>query len=597
MVWIDEGVARLTGRKGNDITRQYPELAAIAERTRGRSAILDGEICVLDEKGRPSFERIQPRIMAADAGTVTHYTKSRPAVFFAFDLLYLDGRDLRGLPLHERKQRLASVVIPSPALRVSESFDDGVALLAAARAQGLEGIVAKRAASFYESARSRDWVKVKAITEQEFVLCGFTKGERDFFGALLLGVYDAGRLRYAGNVGTGFDQKLMHAIHERLVERIVRESPFQEAVKLPQPITWVQPDLVATVRFLEWTEEGRLRAPVFVGLRTDVDPADCVRAAAAETARDLIPAGADEAAVDLESRRLRIKNLNKLYYPADGVTKRDVLNYYDSVAGLLLPHWTDRPLSLRRYPDGINAEGFFQKNAEGLPDWIRTAVIDDGGEARRVVGGGRADLIYLTQLGCIDQNPWMSRIDSLEHPDFVLIDLDPQECSYDKVVEAAHAVRKLLDAVGLTAYPKTTGGDGMHLYVPVEPVYTYEQTKSFAEILARIAAAARPDLFTTPRPVAKREKDRVYFDYMQNGRGKTISAPYVLRAHPGAPVATPLDWSEVKTGLRPAQFHIRNARDRFRRVGDLFEGVRTRLQRLENAIEKVPELLKTRVIP
>jgi len=591
MAHLEDGRLRLTGRKTNDVTRQYPELEAME--IAAKSAILDGEICALDDKGRPVFERIQPRIMASDAGAIRQMTKSRPVVFFAFDLLYLDGRDLRGKPLADRKRLLASVVVPNAVLKLSDHFDShGEELLALARQQGLEGIVAKRASSFYESTRSRDWVKVKAVREQEFLLCGFTKGERDYFGALLLGVWHEGKLRYAGNVGTGFDQALMKRIHELLSARAADRSPFEEIVKLPQPIAWTKPELVATVKFLEWTEEGRLRAPVFVGLRDDIDPSECVREpVVAEPKRaELIPAGRDEAAVTVGARTFRVKNLNKPYYPADKIVKRDLLNYYDAVADLLLPHLADRPLSLRRYPDGIDGEAFFQKNAEGLPDWLRTAVIRDGDEkAVRVVGGDRAQLIYLAQLGCIDQNPWMSKLDTLDHPDFLLVDLDPQQCSYDMVVEAAHYLRKTLDSLGLAGYPKTTGGHGLHIYVPLEPIYGYDQTKAFAEVLARLAAAERPDLFTTPRTVSKRQPDRVYFDYIQNGRGKTISAPYVPRAHPGAPVATPLDWNEVKPGLRPAQFHLRNAVERFDRLGDLFAPVLRVRQQLDEPLRKLAE--------
>lgn len=586
MALIENGQVRVTGRKGNDISRQYPEMERL--RVRARSAIVDGEICVLDEQGRPSFERIQPRIMASGSSSIQQMTRTRPAVFFAFDLLYLDGRDLRGLPLESRKKLLASVLTPSEGVKLSEYFPDhGAELLQLVRQQGLEGIMAKRAASFYEPARSRDWLKIKAISEQEFVLAGFTKGERDYFGALLLGVWDNGKLHFAGSVGTGFDRRLMHRLHTMLSERVADTSPFAEPVKLPQPITWTRPELVATVKFLEWTAEGRLRAPVFVGLRDDIAPSECVRRVTKAMPRpDLIPPGKEETPVTIDGQTFRIKNLSKPYYPADQVTKRDILNYYDAVAELLLPHWRDRPLSLRRYPDGIEGEAFFQKNAEGLPDWIRTVTIRDGEEAAvRVVGDSRAQLVYLAQLGCIDQNPWMSRMETLDCPDFLLVDLDPQECSYDLIVEAAHYVRRKLESFGLSGYPKTTGGDGMHLYVPLEPIYTYDQTKAFAEILARLAAAERPDLFTTPRAVAKRQSNRVYFDYLQNGRGKTISAPYVLRAHPGAPVATPLDWGEVKAGLRPQQFHLRNAMERFDRVGDLFAPVLRHRQHLEEAFE------------
>jgi bifunctional non-homologous end joining protein LigD len=318
-------------------------------------------------------------------------------------------------------------------------------------------------------------------------------------------------------------------------------------------------------------------------------------------AQPLLAGNAAAISLDLEGRRLKFTNLNKVFYPRDGYTKRDVIQYYDSVAPWLLPHLKDRPLSLRRYPDGIEAESFFQKHAHNVfPSWFRVEPIEvEEGKppTRFVVADDRASLLFLANLGCIDQNPWMSRLgaegkDLLEHPDFILIDLDPQDCGYERIVEAAQLVRQKLDRLELEGYPKTTGGRGMHIYVPVEPVYTYEQTRSFAEVLARWLAAERPDLFTTPRPVARREKGKVYFDYLQNAYGKTISAPYVLRAYPGAPVATPLAWHEVAPGLVPTRFHLRNALDRFAQLGDLFRPVLESLQRLEPALERLEAVMR-----
>jgi bifunctional non-homologous end joining protein LigD len=286
-----------------------------------------------------------------------------------------------------------------------------------------------------------------------------------------------------------------------------------------------------------------------------------------------------------------------VFYPAEGYAKRDLLNYYDAVADLLLPHLKDRPLSLRRYPNGIAGEAFFQKRADkGFPDWIHTELIaeKEGDEPRpMVICNDRATLLYLTHLGCIDENPWMSRIGSLDSPDFILIDLDPYKCAYNQIVTAAQVVRRKLDQLGLASYPKTTGGDGMHLYIPVAPEYTYEQIRTFAEIVAHIVTAERTDLFTTPRAVEKRQSGKVYFDYLQIGRGKTISAPYVLRAYPGAPVATPLEWDEVKEGLLPSNFHIRNALDRFSKTGDLFQPVLNNRQHLEPAMKKLESLIGT----
>jgi DNA ligase D-like protein (predicted polymerase) len=307
----------------------------------------------------------------------------------------------------------------------------------------------------------------------------------------------------------------------------------------------------------------------------------------------LIPANSpNEVTLEIEGHRLKLTNLNKVFYPGEGITKRDVINYYDAVAPLILPHLRDRPLSLKRYPNGINEQFFFQKDAEGkVPDWVRLEPIfseHNQDKIHYIICNDRATLVYLANLASIDQNPWMSRIGTLDNPDFALIDLDPTEgCPYSQIVEAAQLVKNTLDSIGLAGYPKTTGGDGMHIYIPLEPVYTFEQVRSFAELLSVLVVNQNPDLFTTPRTVSRRKKAKVYFDYLQISSGKTIAAPYVLRAHPGAPVSTPLDWSEVKAGLEPGQFNIHNALDRFERTGDLFEAVLRKPQRLEPALERV----------
>jgi bifunctional non-homologous end joining protein LigD len=320
------------------------------------------------------------------------------------------------------------------------------------------------------------------------------------------------------------------------------------------------------------------------------------RGAASRPRPQLLPANQAEALLDIDGQKLKFTNLNKVFYPAEKYVKRDVINYYDAVSELILPHLADRPLSLKRYPNGIASDFFFQKQAAGsFPPWLRTEpIFSEHNQAPIdfVVADDRASLLYLTNLGCIDQNPWMSRVASLENPDFILIDLDPSHCGYDRIVEAAQLVRKKLEAIRLEGYPKTTGGDGMHIYIPLEPRYTYAQARSFAEILARMVASERPDLFTTPRAVASREKGKVYFDYLQISSGKTISAPYVLRAYPGAPVSTPLTWAEVKKGLTPQKFHLGNVLERFAKVGDVFAPVLTKKQRLEDSMGRLEALLR-----
>jgi bifunctional non-homologous end joining protein LigD len=385
-------------------------------------------------------------------------------------------------------------------------------------------------------------------------------------------------------------------------------------VKALRDVTWVKPELVAEIKFLEVTPDGLLRAPVFMRLRPDKDPEECVRDAVAEDgeAREpaaeeatpplikldpLIPAKSPpEIIVDMEGQRLKFTNLNKIFYPGEGIAKRDLINYYDAIANLIIPHLRDRPLSLKRYPDGIDHDFFFQKDAEDkVPDWVRLEPIfseHNQDQIHYIICNDRATLLYLANLACIDQNPWMSRLGSLDHPDFALIDLDPTDgCPYEQIVEAAQLVKKTLDSIGLAGYPKTTGGDGMHIYIPLEPVYTYEQVRSFAEILSILVIRQKPELFTTPRAVSRRKKGRVYFDYLQISSSKTIAAPYVPRAYPGAPVSTPLDWSEVRTGLEPQLFNIHNVLDRFELVGDLFAPVLTNRQRFEASLERMSQLV------
>jgi bifunctional non-homologous end joining protein LigD len=597
IAFIEHEELRLQSRTGHRAERQYPELAVAPHQVAASRAVLDGEIAVLDEKGVARFHLIQPRIANSDPNAIAHLARSTPVVYFAFDLLYLEGYDLRNAALRERRALLEAVVSPGGVLRISEAFPGaGDEMLQAAREHGLEGIVAKHATSRYESRRSREWLKIKIVSQQEFLIGGFTapQGSRDFFGALVLGVYEAGKLLWAGNVGTGFDQKTLAAVSARLRPLVTAKCPFAERPVPDRGITWVKPELVCQVKFTEWTEDHRLRAPVFLGLRNDVGAPEVVREDVPPV--ELLAPDAREATLEIDGRVLKLTNLHKVFYPDDGYTKRDLLNYYDGVANLILPHLKDRPLSLKRYPNGIRQEYFFQKNVrQALAPWLRAEMIaseHNQKPIKYVFAQDRASLLYLVNLGCIDHNPWMSRSPHLENPDFVLIDLDPQQCGFDRIVEAALLVKGILDRIGLEGYPKTTGGDGMHVYVPVEPVYTYQETRTFAELLARLAAHEKPDLFTAPRAVSKRQTGRVYFDYLQNAKSKTIAAPYVLRAYPGAPVAAPLAWHEVRPGLDPLQFTIANARERFAAKGDLFAGVLEKPQRIEEALEKLERLFR-----
>jgi bifunctional non-homologous end joining protein LigD len=602
LCFLEDGKARMVSRRGNPMDKQFPEVAqALPEAVRAKSAILDGEIVALDENGAPSFQLLQNRV-----GFHKSIKGGKPSAlnFFAFDLLYLDGYDLRGAALIDRRNLLQSIILPNAVIRYSDHFaGKGSELLQAVREKGLEGILAKHARSRYESRRSPEWIKIKVTSQQDFVICGFIHGEREFFGSLVLGLYKDKELVYAGNVGSGFTQASLKAVYEKLEPLITKKAVLSDVPKDIGAVTWVKPELVCVVKFSAWTDDQRLRAPVFQGLRLDALPQETVReqpespaepAASAPEAESLLPADATELALTIDGQRLKFTNLKKVFYPADGYTKRDVVNFYAAVAPLLVPHLQGRPLSLKRYPNGIESEYFFQKEvAASFPDWLHTeeVPVDEKSTTRMVICDDKAGLLFLANLGCIDQNPWMSRWGSLENPDFILIDLDPYHCGYDRIVEAAQLVHEKLELIGLAGYPKTTGGNGMHVYIPLEPRYTYAHSRTFAELLSRWVTAERPELFTTPRNVAARQKGKVYFDWMQNAEGKTISAPYVLRAHPGAPVATPLSWDEVRPGLKPQQFHIGNVLRRFDRVGDLFSDVLKKPQPMEDALEKLQPLI------
>lgn len=649
LAFVVHGKARLVSRRGNVMDKQFPEVVeAMARAIKADKAVVDGEVVALDENGVPSFQLLQNRtgfshLFSRKPGEA----KSHALNFFAFDLIYLDGYDLRRADLIDRCRLLQSIILPGDIVRYSDHFaGKGSELLDAVRAKGLEGVIAKQAHSKYESRRSSEWVKIKVTAQQDFVICGYILGEREPFGSLVLGYYKGEKLVYAGNVGSGFTQQSLRSVYDGMRPLFTKTPVLTDVPKEIGEVHWVKPELVCVVKFNSWTNDERLRAPVFQGLRTDASPEEVVRETGEQPAEEdpseepqmakgkagkksksgktqkpskgsdgkagvpaddqpaqtkgkfsgdpLLPADATELTLTVGGRNLKFTNLKKVFYPADGYTKRDVINFYAAVSDLLAPHLTGRPLSLKRYPNGIEADFFFQKEIPAtFPEWLHTEKVptSETDITRMVIADDKAAVLYLANLGCIDQNPWMSRFGSLEHPDFILIDLDPYYAGYDRIVEAARLVNEKLGLIGLTGYPKTTGGNGMHIYIPLETRYTYAQSRAFAEVLSRWVAAERGDLFTTPRTVAAREKGKVYFDWMQNAEGKTISAPYVLRAHPGAPVATPLHWDEVQPGLKPTQFHIGNVLRRFDRVGDLFAGVLKKPQRMEKALEKLSGLM------
>src|SRR5215472_11813325 len=453
LCFVAEGKVRMLSRRGNNLNKQFAPIAAALEQcVKAETAIIDGEVVALDEKGKPSFQHLQ-NYTGFGTKPALKGVAPPPLNFFAFDLLYLNGYDLRKAALIDRRQLLASILLPSESVRYSDHFaGKGEELLQAVRAQGLEGIIAKQAQSRYESRRSNAWLKIKVTTQQDFVICGYLEGERDYFGALVLGYHKDAQLVYAGNVGSGFTQQSLKSVFETLKPLITTKAVLTDVPKDVGEVTWVKPELVCTVKFTSWTDDNRLRAPVFLGRRNHAVADEIVRApgpvvadaAAAPAEREvLLTPEKAEATLTLDGRQLKFTNLKKVFYPADGYTKRDVINFYDGVADLLVPHLAGRPLSLKRYPNGIDQDFFFQKDASGFPDWLhREELADDEetGSKTRVICDDRPSLLYLANLGCIDQNPYMSRLGSLAHPDFILIDLDPYHCGYDRIVEAARLI-------------------------------------------------------------------------------------------------------------------------------------------------------------
>ena len=539
--------------------------------------VLDGEVCALDERGRPSFSAMQQ----GKPGT--------PIVYEAFDLLELEGESLVDLPLSERRRRLAALLDRrNRTVRLSEAFEDGAALYDAAQEQGLEGIVAKRADSPYrEGKRTREWLKIKTHGRQEFVIAGYTKGQgrrSGRFGSLVLGVWRGDELEYAGNVGTGFTDRDIDELLAKLRPLETGRPPFREVPKMPKvrkaDVAWVSPELVAEVEFVEWTHDGRLRAPSFQGLREDKSAREVHRE---EPLPNEIRRG---------KRVVKLSNLDKVFWPDEGTTKGDLLRYYRSVAPVVIPHIRDRPFTMKRYPDGISGGHFFQKDApQHMPDWIPTVAVEATSreQPRRTrtikapLVNDELALLWMVNMGCIDLNTWYSRVDKPDRPDFVLFDLDPAaDAGFPEVIEVALLVKQVLDALGLVGFPKTSGSDGMHVLVPIERRHTYEQTREFSAIVASTLARTHRGLVTTEWTKSKRRG--VLIDSNQNGEGKTIASVYSVRPHPGAPVSTPLRWDEVKDGLDPREFSIDVALGRIAEHGDLFEGVLTTRQRLGPAL-------------
>jgi len=679
LIHVDGADVRIWSRLGNEKTAQFPSIVQALRRRAAalkRPVLVDGELVALDEQGRPAgFQRLQGRIHLTGAKDVERVERAQPVALIVFDLLRDGDEDLRGLPLTERRKRLEALwrdmadtrgASPAPrALRISEQAADGRALHARALEEGWEGLIAKEARSPYQSGRrSPAWRKLKLVHQQEFVIGGWTQPRqtRQFFGALLLGVLENGILRYVGHTGTGFDGAELERVWKLLKARELDQSPFSERVKTNEPAHWVRPELVAQVRFTEWTADGKLRHPVYLGLRDDkpvltvqreepgggapgtgppsaarrqarrapapkareargargggapgTGPPSAARRQArrapAPKAREARGGGAPRAlrkdaqtvssvieqlraleearrdgTIELpDGSRLGVTNLMKIFWPELRLTKGDLLRYYAEVSPLIIPAVEDRPLVMKRFPNGIDGKAFYQQRSvkEKPPPEVRVEALADETDpiaepnAKRFVGGSLITLLYMTQIAAISQDPWFSRVQSPLDADYVAIDLDPGEGTpFARVVDVAHWVHDELESLGVPSVPKTSGSRGLHVYIPLRPGTSYESGMLFCQIIATVVATRHPKAATVERAVRARRRGTVYVDYLQNILGKTLATAYSARASAFAGVSTPLEWKEVDAQLDPREFTIVTAPARFTAVGDIWGRLR-----------------------
>lgn len=602
LAFFNKGKVELKSRNDKSFNDKFYPVTQALQKWK-INAVLDGEIVVVGENGISNFGDLQNWRSEADG----------ELLYYVFDILWYEGKDLTRLPLIERKAILKTVLPKDPVVHISEFFEEsGTVFFEHAKKIGLEGILAKQADSLYKAGdRSRDWLKIKANKRQEMVIGGFTKNDDTvkIFSSLLMGVYEGNKLTYTGKVGTGFNEETQRKMMKAFEPLITSKVPFTELPDINKPsrfrpnpphasVTWLKPKLVCEISFAEMTSDGIMRHPSFEGMRLDKKAVEVTRETAkptvkilketkAVTEKFIAPRGkaerktllnpTDDTQVrNVNGHEFKFAHLNKLYWPKEKITKRDLINYYYQVAPFILPYLKDRPQSMLRHPEGINEFSFFYKNIKGkAPEWIETFEYhsdSDGEDKEYLVAKDDASLLYMASLGCIEMNPWHSRVQHDNKPDWCIIDLDPAKNTFDQVIEAALVTKDILDSMGIKGYPKTSGSTGMHIYIPLGAKYTYEQSKEFARLIATLVHEQIPK-FTSIERAVKDRKGKMYIDFLQNRAQATVSAPYSIRPKPGATVSMPLDWSEVKKGLKMTDFTIHNAIDRIKSVGDLFKPV------------------------
>lgn len=597
----DGGKARVFGRSGAEITTQYPEVALALDALPFARFALDGEIVAFGDDGRPSFQLLQRRIAAHDRRDIERLSLAVAVCYQVFDLLAFAEFDLRPLRLEDRKGFLARLIRGEGPLRYCDHYlGRGRHFFEAVAAAGLEGIIAKRRDSPYRAARSGDWLKLKCPRLLRFAIGGWTDpaGARSHFGALLLGAFEAGGgLRFVSRVGTGFDEDKLREIRALMERRKRKESPFRRAAAGEPRIStgshFCEPELVCEVQFTEWTDEGGLRHPSFQRLVQEADPRQCVYQGPARE-NPAPPRLSAEPPVDSSqppARSFSITNADKVFWPAEGYTKGDLISYYQAIAPWMLPYLKDRPVVLTRYPDGIEGKSFFQKDAPAFaPSWIRTEKVysqDSGREIAYFILESAEAICYMANLGAIPIHIWSSRIPHLERPDWLLFDIDVKGSTTDRAVKVAKEVGAVLREVGLRPQLKTSGQRGLHVVVGLAPKYTYEQARMFSELVARLVTSRIPQAATLVRDTGSRA-GRAYIDYLQLGHGKTIAAPFAVRPVPVAPVSAPLRWEELRETLDPLAYNIRTMAKRMARLRrDPFIGALEDLQEIEPALARL----------
>ncbi len=611
---ISEGQVDLYSRNHNSFAEAYPSIAEELAKLK-HTAILDGEIVAEDEEGRSVFGLLQ------NAGNTPVQLK-----YYVFDLLHLNGYDMMEVPLRNRKDLLRMLLGPAQLKNVvyaEHAEADGLSFFRQACAKNYEGIIGKDGRSPYRvGRRSKEWLKVRVIQQQETVIAGITepKGSRKFFGSLILAVREGNEWRYVGHCGTGFTASELARLYGLMQPLFTSHSPFSRRVRVNGKVQWLVPELVCQVKFSEWTADGNMRHPVYLGQRTD-KPAYEVRkegaamnrieraprkrmasaasrkpasqAAGNKPSAKLLP-GEKEYDLRVGKTVLHLTNQDKIYWPEENYTKGDLVAYYNRIAEFILPYLRERPQSMHRFPDGIRGQGFYQKDVdtEKVPSWLKTEKIYSPSNKEYIdylICNDKATLLYMANLGCIEINPWNSRAGKPENPDWAVIDLDPEEIDFREVVEAALAVKETLDALDLDCYCKTSGASGLHVYIPLAAKYDYGSTRMFAELIAHLVHTKLPDTTSLLRSPAKR-KHKVYLDYLQNSRGQTLAAPYSVRPRPGATVSTPLQWSEVNDKLDPRQFTMQNIFTRLEKLGDIWKPVTGRGENIGKALKKIRKM-------